>query len=923
MPSIVRSSDQVNRKSPRSRLLIPLVAIVSAAAVAGTLLIQDNSSPRPAQADAPRHGESSAAPAPWKTSTPMDGGLTTTLAPAPLSERSLMAEQVSLWMSRALAVQPDVIRASRRQNNASAGSGQPQQDGLWTDPRDWPLIAIHAALLPDGRVATYGTNADGQQTGKFIYDIWDPNAAALDSGHLTLPNTTNTDLFCNAQTLLPGGELFMAGGDRYVNGKTTNRGNNDSVLLSSASNSLLAGKDMHRPRWYASVTTLADARIFIMGGKDGNDRPEVRQTDGNFQLLSELSTNEFDFWYPRNFLGIDNRVFGFDSQGRMYWMDADDDGYKQRLTNLVSDFTGRGATQVMYAPGQILAFGGKSTRVAMLSINQPVPSVREGSKLSSRRYWANSTVLPDGQVLVTGGSSGDSQVTHSSSGFNNTVELWDPDTGQWRQGATGTLPRLYHSTALLLPDASVLLAGGGAPGPLINTNAERYLPPYLFNEQGQLAQRPRITAATRVVNPGEELLLGVADGTPIAQVVLIRAGSVTHSFNFDQRRVVLAHQQSGSDIAAKVPDNGAVVPPGYYLLFVVDAVGVPSVAKLVQLGQGDASAVGAEWIGTIGGTGGSDFTLECGNDEVLAGMHGRYGNTTISGVGARCVKVAADGTWLGQPFNGDATGRTASRSFVRDCPRDHAVIGMSGRSGSHLNQLRLSCGKLLSASRVEADAISLAAAGRSSSGRARPLRTCAFNGVARAVYGNSGSLINAAGLLCRAEDAVNEYPYFVTSNTSIQGEYWNGTAFNLACHSDEVLVGAAGVAATQVKQLSPLCVKVDNEGRWISAVMARNSTGVAGGEGGVDFKQLCAEGQAVSGLRSSGSNGADQIVCQSLSSAGRLVSGPGLAPEIGGNDGRGEADAGLGCDRRPAHGLIGSFIAGQGINAIGLSCRGQ
>ena len=71
---------------------------------------------------------------------------------------------------------------------ASAGlaTAAPNVTGAWSAVHPWPLIPVHAVLMPDGRVLSYGTNADGTQTGYFIYDVWDP-AGGLDAGHLTLP----------------------------------------------------------------------------------------------------------------------------------------------------------------------------------------------------------------------------------------------------------------------------------------------------------------------------------------------------------------------------------------------------------------------------------------------------------------------------------------------------------------------------------------------------------------------------------------------------------------------------------------------------------------------------------------------------------------------------------------------------------------
>ncbi len=84
--------------------------------------------------------------------------------------------------------------------------------------------------------------------------------------------------------------------------------------------------------------------------------------------------------------------------------------------------------------------------------------------MSSQRFWVTGTVLPDGKVLATGGSRVDNELVD----VNNIAEIWDPATGQWHPGTAGAVARLYHSNALLMQDGTVLVAGGGAPGPLNN-----------------------------------------------------------------------------------------------------------------------------------------------------------------------------------------------------------------------------------------------------------------------------------------------------------------------------------------------------------------------------------------------------------------------------------------------------------------------
>ena len=118
---------------------------------------------------------------------------------------------------------PVVANAARERPQAffAPATGVPADasvKGMWSSVYNWPLIAVHAVLLPDGRVLTYGSKADGTQGGSFIYDVWDSNGAP-DAGHLTLPNGSGTDLFCSSQLVLPPTSpttdpgVFIAGGD--------------------------------------------------------------------------------------------------------------------------------------------------------------------------------------------------------------------------------------------------------------------------------------------------------------------------------------------------------------------------------------------------------------------------------------------------------------------------------------------------------------------------------------------------------------------------------------------------------------------------------------------------------------------------------------------------------------------------------------
>jgi hypothetical protein len=442
--------------------------------------------------------------------------------------------------------------------------------------------------MPDGRVLTYGTTASGQQTGIYIYDVWDPSAG-LDAGHTTLPNTTGTDIFCSSQVVLPAGnQVFIAGGDNWTGSSTTNTGNNNSNVFDIGSDTLTRQSDMNRARWYSSSTTLLNGETYIQGGSDGGtDHPEIRGVNGTFRLLTGADTSALNYWYPRNFIAPDGRVFGFDIQGYMYYVDPAGSG---SLTP-VGQFNGTKGSKssaVMFRPGRILQFGGTDKNAKIIDIGAGIPVVKATQSLSSKRMWVNATILADGKVLATGGS----EVGNELTGVNYSAEIWDPSTGQWTRGANEVKARLYHSTALLLPDASVLVAGGGAPGPQNNTNVEVYYPPYLFNASGAWAIRPDIAAAPSYLEIGTSFTMEMASAAAVGRVVLVKTGSVTHSFNFEQRFVELTFQQAGSRLTVQSPTRATDAPPGHYLVFVLSSEGTPSIGRIAKLGVAASTGTG-------------------------------------------------------------------------------------------------------------------------------------------------------------------------------------------------------------------------------------------------------------------------------------------------------------------------------------------
>ena len=170
------------------------------------------------------------------------------------------------------------------------------------------------------------------------------------------------------------------------------------------------------------------------------------------------------------------------------------------------------------------------------------------------------------------------------------AEQWNPATGQWSTLAAMQITRQYHSTALLLPDGRVLSAGGGICGTCdqvgyLAKNAEIFSPPYLYPADGTLAPRPAIDSAPAATTYGAQFAVATADPASIRKVALVRLGAVTHSDNMEQRYIPLAFTAGTTSLTATAPANANIAPPGIYMLFIVDANGVPSVASMVSVGN--------------------------------------------------------------------------------------------------------------------------------------------------------------------------------------------------------------------------------------------------------------------------------------------------------------------------------------------------
>jgi PKD repeat protein len=291
-------------------------------------------------------------------------------------------------------------------------------------------------------------------------------------------------------------------------------------------------------------------------------------------------------YYPWMYSAPDGRVFSAGPDRQSYYLNPSGAGEWTRAAVSNGPYRDWGSS-VTYAPGRVMIVGGgdpptKITEIMDLNAGPAAPWQRTGDMKYARKQH-NTVVLPDGRVLVVGGTSG--------AGFNDEAaavlpaEVWDPATGGWTVWASMARKRLYHSSAVLLADGRVLAAGGGRCGgcTINNFDAEIFSPPYLFNTDGTPAARPAITAAPSAVDFGQSFSVETPDPNAIARVSLVRLPATTHSFNQNQAFDALAFTRTTGALSITAPATAGRVPPGHYMLFVINAAGVPSEAKIVQL----------------------------------------------------------------------------------------------------------------------------------------------------------------------------------------------------------------------------------------------------------------------------------------------------------------------------------------------------
>jgi len=504
----------------------------------------------------------------------------------------------------------------------------PDERGQWGTPFTLLNVGIHAHVLPSGLVLMWGRRDNPQQSldtdpasplapglppappATCTPFVWNPATGTMTpTPRPTLADgTTNANLFCSGHAFLPDGRLLVAGGHL-----ADSHGLNQATIYDPAAGTWTPTAVMNNGRWYPTAITLPSGSVLVLSGSFGppggqpvnNLIPQIWD-NGNFTPIASMGA-AFDL-FPRMHVASAGLLY-LTSLVQTWSLDTSGGGTWTPLPGVVNpnglcDY----APSVLYDVDKVLFIGGGSPPTAnaqTLDLSQAQQGWQPTAAMNFPRRQHNATVLPDGTVLVTGGTRSGGP-TNSAEAFNNLdsgqpvhiAELWDPKTGRWTMLAAEDTDRCYHSTAVLLPDGRVLSAGGGefilnegTPQQVANNpqdthfDAQVFSPPYLFK-----GPQPQITSAPDSVTYGSTFQIGTAQPAQIATVSLIRLSSVTHSFNAGQRINFLPSQVAGGTLTATAPPDADACPPGHYMLFIVSQQGVPSTAKIIQVSAPAAAA---------------------------------------------------------------------------------------------------------------------------------------------------------------------------------------------------------------------------------------------------------------------------------------------------------------------------------------------
>lgn len=475
-----------------------------------------------------------------------------------------------------------------------------------------------------------------------------------------------TDVFCSGHSNLANGNVLVVSGTEFY----ANQGGHGphehhfpglktTLLYNPDTNSWEKVEDLRYGRWYPTTQILGNGKFLALAGHtssrdstlieyQGNDsirhentdtdiyNPETKNWINQFNDMMSVSDNPITHpdYYPRTFLMPDGTVFFATEIGTLpvqnrvpvnanYSWDPSTNTWIQINTPFNTKSVNISETAVMlpllppYNNDDVAVMiikGPDSFTIKPLSSNKLW--VNSGRAVAKPRINGNSVILPNGNIMVLGGVESTNPNTDAN-GVRQT-EIYDLRSNSWGRGSDIYNTRNYHSGAILMPDARVLIYGSnfnGGQGSFSNPNQdlsfEIYSPDYLSR-----GPRPEYMIDREEFEYGSKIKMKLKGDWKLKnirrdRIGLIKLGSVTHSFNFDQRYVGVKIEGDVdipyvqpttlnlnlSEFNLEIPDNENLLPPGYYMLFIVSALsdiqglpgfprlGVPSEAQIIHINK--------------------------------------------------------------------------------------------------------------------------------------------------------------------------------------------------------------------------------------------------------------------------------------------------------------------------------------------------
>jgi len=499
--------------------------------------------------------------------------------------------------------------------------------GKWQiiEPR-FKYNPVHIALLHTGKVLTFG--GSGNDPDKLTHwnkpEIFEPDYTGQTNGKVYEIQDKNVvgDIFCSGHAFLPDGRLFIAGGTYKYDGLfgilPPFSGLEHTYIFDPSDLSWTRVQNMKNARWYPTCVMFADGSIATFAGL-------TKQFPGlilrDHEIYSETrgwkKLEGADKWfplYPRIHLLPNGELFYAGSYNthmtfpfslwvfriatfsfsEKKWKDLSSpkDLHRQEGTTVLLPLLppNYAAKIILIGGGDTLGHNATET-VEMIDFSDENPRYQSVASMKNKRYYVYPVILPDGNVLVVGGTNG---FGHSHSGMCHEMmpgelmatpdailqaELFVTKTKEWKPMAKMQVARLYHSNAILLPDGRVMATGSNPARKCEEKRIEIFSPPYLFR-----GARPTILNPPKTVDCGGMFDINTPDAANIKSVAFIKASTTTHCLNPEQRYVGLKYDKKNSaTLSVEVPSNRNVLPPGYYMLFIVNENDVPCIAPFVRV----------------------------------------------------------------------------------------------------------------------------------------------------------------------------------------------------------------------------------------------------------------------------------------------------------------------------------------------------